>query len=115
MDLHIGTAITGTVTANPGMAASSGPSRFRSGVRTGAYLSEDAQLKSISTFEMDEHLHRQRRSWLCISEARTSRVKDLSPPNLSPSSCEMHGGEEREKNCRTVRFLPGFNKFDRQL
>jgi hypothetical protein len=54
MDRHIGTAITDTVTANPGMAASSGPSRFRSGVRTGAYLFEDAQLKSTSTFETDD-------------------------------------------------------------
>ena len=54
MDRHIGTAITDTVTGNPGTAASSGPSRFRSGVRTGAYLFEDAQLKSMSTFETDD-------------------------------------------------------------
>lgn len=56
MDRHIGTAITDTVTANPGMAASSGPFRFRSGVRTGAYPSEDAQLETMSTFGTDEHL-----------------------------------------------------------
>jgi hypothetical protein len=56
MDRHIGTAITDTVTANPGMAASSGPSRFRSGVRTGAYLFEDAHVRSVSTFGTDERL-----------------------------------------------------------
>jgi hypothetical protein len=55
MDRHIGTAITDTVTANPGMAASSGPSRFRSGVRTGAYPFEDAHVRSMSTFGTDEH------------------------------------------------------------
>jgi hypothetical protein len=56
MDRHIGTAITDTVTANPGMAASSGPSRFRSGVRTGDYLFEDAHVEKMSTFGIDEHL-----------------------------------------------------------
>jgi hypothetical protein len=56
MDRHIGTDITDTVTANPGMAASSGPSRFRSGVRTGAYPFEDAHVRSMSTFGTDEHL-----------------------------------------------------------
>ena len=49
----------------------------------------------------------QRRSWPCISEARTSRVKDLSSLNLVPSSCEMHGGEEKEKLPHRA-FLTGF-------
>ena len=35
-------------------------------------------------------------------------MKDLSSPNLAPSSCEMHGGEEKRKiaaPCVSYRVL----------